>query len=454
MKKYNVLIYIYSEKRLFEYISFSKILNKEFNIIILSNFSISQLFLDELTSLGIQFINLIEIHKKHDKPLISRIVHKYFNFLAKFKRTNLGQKLFEVSEERLYLYYSKLISSIISEHTISIYVTAFDTTYSIQELGFIFGAKQCNTPIFLAYIINYHPENNYAIIQNNQNYLNNRLSCEYERNIFNQYEHLTYKNVHFYQAYLYKILAKYNMIPQVAWMQGGGFSDIVSVPNKHTYNLYRDFNISDNKLIILPDLSMQELFKSYITKASIKSYIVNKYNLESKKIILVGLANWYEHGLADIQTHREIIDYTLSATFQFHQEYSVLVTLHPSMEKENYLYIEEKYNVKILDERLFNILPCVDFYLADQSSTVIWSVLLEIKTLVIAVFKNFHLFDYLSSVKVVQDKNRLKDELSNLLNLNLDFSNDLKLLSKNEIFHDHIEQMYIDCLNKIIKYNQ
>ena len=178
MKKYNILIYVYSNKRLLEYISFAKMINKEFNIIILSNFSISQLFLDELTSLGIQFINLIEIHKKHDKPLISRIVHKYFNVLAKFKRTNLGQKLFEISNERLYIYYSKVISSIIANNHISIYVTTTDTTPSIQELGFIFGAKQCNTPIFLAYIINYHPENNYAIIQNNQNYLKiGRASC-------------------------------------------------------------------------------------------------------------------------------------------------------------------------------------------------------------------------------------------------------------------------------------
>lgn len=449
-KRYNVLIYVYSPKRLSEYISFCQVIHKNFNLFFLTDFEISKEFTNTLELLNIEHINLQDIYKEQHKPFIYRMIQKYFYFFSKIKRTNLGQQLFEFSYEKIYLYYSKLMASIILRNNIDLYITTFDNTYAINELGFIYELKKQKIPILLAYVINYHPDANYAVIKNNPNYLINEKSSIYEKRIFKKYHYLTYKNVHFYQAYIYKILEKYNMIPEISWMQGGGFSDKISVPNKYTYERYKEFGISEKKLIILPDLSMAELYKSFQNKENIKLQIIQKYQLKQTKIMLVGLANWYEHSFTDLQTHKEIINYTLQATLPFHDEYSVVVTLHPSMEKKNYLYIEEKYNVKILDEKLYTILPIVDFYLADQSSTVIWSVILEIKTLIIAIFKDFHMYEYLQSVKTVTDEKELYKELQYTINSNIDFKNDICLLSKKEIFNDHLDALYIKALLNMV----
>lgn len=448
VKKHNILIYVYSEKRVSEYISFCKILEKSFNLFILTKFDLSSY---ETKDLNFTHIDLKNIYKEKQIPFIYRFSQKYFNFFSKFKRNNFGQKFFELINEKYYLYNANIMSDLINRYEIDLYITTFDNTFCLDELGFIYGCKMDNIFIYLASVINYHPDGNYNMIKNNQNYLKNKHSSVYEINIFNRYSNLTYKNVHFYQAYVYKILEKYNMVPKVTWMQGGGFSNLVAIQNQHNLNFSKYFNIEENKLKILPDLSMNNLYNSFKNRVKIKIDILNKYNLKDENIMLIGLANWYELGFCDFKTQKYIIDYTLKATVSFQKSYSILVSLHPSMKKENYKYIENEYNVQIIDERLYEILPIVDFYLADQSSTVVWSILLEIKTLVIAAFKNFHFYDHLHSVRTAEVTDKISYQIRSLIDEKIDFSKDLKTLSKKDIFHDNIDKMYIDTLKEIIE---
>jgi hypothetical protein len=208
--------------------------------------------------------------------------------------------------------------------------------------------------------------------------------------------------------------------------------------------------IDKEKLKILGDISYIPLYDSFINKENNKKEIIKKYKLKHDKIIIVGLANWWEHNLSDEETHWNIVFNTIEATIQHQNNYSIILTLHPSMDINNYIFLEKKYNINILQERLMKVLPIADIYVSDQSSTVPWALICGIKTLVICYYKNLNLFNHFDSLFYAKNKNEVSSKLIQLIDTNIDFTHDWKLLSKDKVFNKYIAQNYIDAINELI----
>ena len=107
--------------------------------------------------------------------------------------------------------------------------------------------------------------------------------------------------------------------------------------------------------------------------------ICKKYNLcPDKKIIICALPQLAEHNILDWENHWKEIEFLVSTISSRKQ--NLILSLHPKMEREKYLFLEEKYNCKIAEERLFEFLPIADLFIATFSSTIIWSVFCEISS--------------------------------------------------------------------------
>ena len=121
------------------------------------------------------------------------------------------------------------------------------------------------------------------------------------------------------------------------------------------------------------------------------------------------------------------------------------------MIKEKYKFLEKKYNCLIFDENLAEVLPIADLFLATFSSTVAWSIICGIKTVIIDFYElNFKMYDFLTSVKKIDNKDAFVPELMDFLKEEVDFSKDWKLLSRDEMFDGKTTKRYIEFFNEII----
>ena len=104
----------------------------------------------------------------------------------------------------------------------------------------------------------------------------------------------------------------------------------------------------------------------------------------------------------------------------------------PSCARQAFQVID---TVKILEEKLVNVLPIADIFVAFYSSTVVWSILCGIKTIVVDFYDlNWTMYDFLTSIKKLHIKDDLVPVLKSTLDNEVDFSRDWHNLSKVDVF--------------------
>ena len=154
-----------------------------------------------------------------------------------------------------------------------------------------------------------------------------------------------------------------------------------------------------------------------------------------------------EHNIFPWKKHWEEINFLMKNLKKLNQ--NILISLHPKMDRKDYEFIEEKYKIKILDERLADVLPIADLFVATFSSTVIWSILCGIKSVVVDFYGlNYTMFDFLTSIKKVDKKDNFETELKATLTGEIDFSKDWNSLSRNEVFDGKTIQRYIKLIKR------
>lgn len=452
MNKKNILIYSYLLKRLEDLILFANNFKSNFNIIFIIH---DESYIPQLKKHNLDYVN-ISTHKKKSilslfilETLISSpIIQKTLILIRKY---SIGQYLNEVIYNHHCGYYKKMSEIIFHEFNVDLFITLTDRHSDPKEMGLFAAVKVLNIPMFLPFIMGWNPISNYLAIKDNNSFTLTKKSSSYQHAVFKKYAYQAYKEHYFYHAFKFKVLDKLGILSKMPWYNGGSpISSMVSVPNKLTYNKHPNMGIDRNKLRILGDLSYIPLYNVYKNKKIHKENIMNKYNLQYKKIIIISLANWWEHNLSDEKTHWNIIKNTIESTLEGSCEYSILISLHPSMKLENYIFLEKKYDIKILEERLMHVLPIADIFVADQSSTVPWAIICGIKVLIICYYKNLNLFSDFNSIIYAKRDDEITERLNYLISKRISFKHDWDLLSRDTVFNDEIVQNYINTLNKLI----
>ena len=86
------------------------------------------------------------------------------------------------------------------------------------------------------------------------------------------------------------------------------------------------------------------------------------------------------------------------------------------MNKENYKFLEDKYEVKISSNKLYEILPSADLFLVGQGSTTInWSILCKVPFLILDWYgHNYESNNWIKRKKLIKDESMLDDEILSL----------------------------------------
>jgi hypothetical protein len=147
----------------------------------------------------------------------------------------------------------------------------------------------------------------------------------------------------------------------------------------------------------------------------------------------------------DWDTHWKEIRYIISCLEK--QGNNLVLSLHPKMNREDYLFLENDYDCIIADEQLRDILAYADIFVAINSSTVLWAVILGVNTVLMDWYGlDSANFSGLTSIRYVKNKNELSKVLSQSIEDEADFSNDWDILEREKLFDGNVINRYYELL--------
>ena len=462
----NILISATVPQRFLDQINFAKNLvnqTSEFTIYFFISDDVYSLYADIVDELDYKIINqpkkkniikdhvgLIHIIKDKIKNYLSiDQVNRLRGYISYFNNSFLFTNTFKKKEREFSNYLRnnyQNISRLINKYNIHVILLSGDRHLGLEPV-FLKISKALNIPSIIIYLAYYAGEeqiffNNYAT----QKIKPNLLTSKY---IVNSQRTLTYKvarHSYYYPHYIGNSLNNFGVLTKNPYVMGSGSSDILCIDNHYNKNLYVRAGVEEKKIHIVGDGNYDLLYKQHSQRDVIRQNIFKKYHLDNdKKIIIIGLPQLGEHGELPWDRHWQEIHFLIKSLHSLDQ--NILISLHPKMNINNYKYLEKKFDCKILNERLIDSLPSADLYIATYSSTVVWSVLCGINTVVIDFYGfNYTMYDYLNSIRKVEQKDNLKTTLENSLTEKVDFSKDWEKLSKNMVFDGRTMERYIELI--------
>ena len=380
--------------------------------------------------------------------------NKLKKYLLRFNNTKLFAKKLK-NQEYVYLNHLNkrydVIFQLVDNYKIDLFIINGDRHLGDEPI-FLKISKYCKIPTIIPYLVDFADEERI--------FHNDVITKKIKPNIFtSQYiiesqKNLRYKIVkesYYYPHVIGNALQKFGVITSNPYVMGSGDSNILCLNNQHYKELYIKNGVKKDKIKVIGDGAYDNLYAQNEKKISIRNEIMQNYHLDyDKKIILIALPQLGEHNILPWDKHWEEINFLVESCNKLEQ--NILISLHPKMNRDSYLFLEKKYNCQILNERLSDVLVVADVFVATYSSTVVWAILCSINTIVIDFYGlNYTMYDFLNSIKKIDNKEKLASTLETVINEEINFSDDWKKLSKNEVFDGKTTQRYIDLINEVIK---
>jgi len=234
------------------------------------------------------------------------------------------------------------------------------------------------------------------------------------------------------------------------WCIGNGLSDIVCVDNEHTSERYQNEHVPHEKIHIVGDIAYDGLYKTYEHRVQKRKEIVKDYSLNpNKKIVIIALPQFAEQELMGWDEHWCEIRYLLEQISKF--GLNLLISLHPRVNVEDYLFLENEFPVDILRQALSESLPVADLFVAANSSTVFWAVLCGIPVVVANYYGlDSSLFNHLKSIRYVNERADLYSLFeSSISRDDVVFDEDWQSLSREKVFDGNVTQRYGELVSGI-----
>lgn len=243
---------------------------------------------------------------------------------------------------------------------------------------------------------------------------------------------------------------RFGVLSSYPWCLGNGLSDVICVDGEVTAQRYRNDRVDPEKIRIVGDVVYDKIADSFKRRGEIKAALVQKYGFDAKrKLIALALPQLAEQGVMAWEPHWKEMRFLAEQVSKTQQ--NLLLSLHPRMNPEDYAFLEREYPCRIATERLSDFVSAPDLFIANYSSTVIWAVLCGVKTIVVDFYGlNYRFFDYLQSVSIVRERERLQPVLAASMTANhVDFSADWKALSREQVLDGRTMQRYLNLFDEL-----
>jgi hypothetical protein len=229
---------------------------------------------------------------------------------------------------------------------------------------------------------------------------------------------VTCQDVSFYSISLTHAYSELKMLSPQPWVMGAGLTDWILADSEFVAERYLASGVPAEKIVITGHMEHDRVAETIARRSEVRRILEQKYRLATqKKIIILPLTNWAEHNFMPQDWHWRECEFLCQVAVE--QDANVLVPLHPTQKREDYLRLEALFpSVRVLEEPLSEVLGVADVYLTGLgSSTVLWAVMVGIP---VVIADHYHEKDHmhmgLPGVLYVQSKELLGDAIHRLLN--------------------------------------
>lgn len=245
----------------------------------------------------------------------------------------------------------------------------------------------------------------------------NRLGHDVTRNTWfkkmypNQWvkDDVSKKDISFFSPTLTQAYDELSILSPNPWVMGAGLSDAILADSEYVRDCYLKAGVKREKIKITGHLDHDLVAHSLARKNVILEKLAHKYHFDpSKKVIMLLLTNWMEHNFATDEWHWRECNFLCEVAQN--QNASVLISLHPTQKRINYLHLTKKFpNICILEEPLSQVLGVSDLMLTGMgSSTVLWAVMAGIPVVIADHYQEKdHLHKGLPGVQHIENRKEL-----------------------------------------------
>lgn len=261
----------------------------------------------------------------------------------------------------------------------------------------------------------------------------------------NQTKNIDGKIIKFYDSSTTIALKLFGLLSLNPWMIGNGLIDYVCLDNLFSLNKYKNDILFPEKFKIVGDIEYDILYHQSILQ---KKYLNTNYTINNDlPNIIISLPQLAEHFILDWEQHWQEIYFILDELKDINA--NIFISLHPKMDLNKYVHLEKRYSYVILKEQLRDVIHESDLFIAINSSTVLWSTILGTKTVVLDYFElDSSYFENLSSIQFVKEKKNFKKVVMNTLISKINFIDDFRILSKDDIFDGKTIQRYLELMKE------
>ncbi|MBN1572789.1 MAG: CDP-glycerol glycerophosphotransferase family protein [Deltaproteobacteria bacterium] len=203
------------------------------------------------------------------------------------------------------------------------------------------------------------------------------------------------------------------VFPDQPWSICGGEATLVAVENGFVYDLFKKQGVPEKKMVLTGKPSMDAVYCA--SQKDKREVILRELGLsERDKVLLCAVPQLAEHEIMSWEKHWKEIEFLLS-TFMKFSNMSVVLSLHPRSNLEDYRKLSEKYRATIAGRRIYELLPIADVFVATFSTTVMYAVGIGTPTVVVDFYSlGYDIYDNLPGVKIVREIDKLAATLHHL----------------------------------------
>ena len=224
----------------------------------------------------------------------------------------------------------------------------------------------------------------------------------------------TKKYISFFEPWLTEAMREEGVLSENPWQIGLGLCSYVCVNGQKDYNRFIKNKVPANKIKITGSIDFDPLYQIFIQRNNIRKRFCIENNIsQNKDILIFSIPQFREHGFLDNKSNWKLINKICESLSKINC--NTFISLHPKSKKNEYMFLENKYHIKILSENLNQILPIADIFVVGLgSSTLFWSVLCEVPLILLdplkldnSSLKYSEMYDGIEGIKIINNMNNL-----------------------------------------------
>ncbi len=177
----------------------------------------------------------------------------------------------------------------------------------------------------------------------------------------------------------FKILAMklFGLVPPLPWILNSSHADMILAAHRAMEKLMRQVGIKASQMRLTGSIIDDMMTDNIIHLEVRRKALYEKLGLSPEKPILLcalppQILYVFARAQCDFKNYEDLVEFWITSLAQT-KNYHVVISLHPAISYEDMRYIEER-GVKISRDKIIDLIPLCDLFIASMSATINFAV--------------------------------------------------------------------------------